>query len=454
MAASRHADSAQVALERIFAAVRRNIPWIEGATVMTAQGRPIAHVGTVPVVGEDATATDQAPGTALGVTDTGRGADVLPHFRILLPPASDRNVTVCASVNAARFSAVLDGARIGRTGEVFLIDQAGTLRTASVMHGAVMSSVDEALLRSPLTTTVYLCVHGRDRAFGPERTGPCGAGLAARGSSATEGEILQSHDGVMLRSMGLGLLGFAALGALGFTTLRRTRRLQEFMDAEHARISEHTMHVRKLDAISQLGVGHRPRGQQPPGHHRRGGGWMQDVLRRESFRDNPDAGELQDSLRQIVSQTARSREITHKLLSFGGKTNGTIRDTDVNTLIGDVIMLRQREASTKQIEIREEPAGNLPVILSEPSHLRQLLANLITQQHGCMPHGGVINRLDDRVRRRGVNVSVRDTGFGIPRENLPRIFDPFSPPRPGEGGRPGAFHLSRHRAKIGRQDFR
>ena len=436
MAATREADSAQASLDRVFAAVHRNIPWIEGAAVMTAQGRHIANAGAAPLIGEEdlVTAAAQTQGRFLIVTNAGPGTDGLPHFKVLLPPAGDRDVIVCASVNAARFSAVLDGARFGRTGEVFLIDQTGTLRTASVMHGAVQSKVDEALSHSPLASDGILVRPWKGARLWA-RTEPVHAAPGWRlVVQREEGEILQSRDDVMLRSMALVLFGFAALAALGFRAMRRTRTLQECMDAEHARISEHDMHVRKLDAISQLGVGIAHEVNNPLAIIGEEAGWMQDVLRRDSFRDNPDAGELQDSLRQIVAQTARSREITHKLLSFGGKTDDTIRDTDVNTLVGDVTMLRKREASTKNIEIHEEPAGNLPVILSEPTLLRQLLTNLITNSMDAMPRGGVITISTTASEDGGVNVSVRDTGFGIPRENVPRIFDPFFTTKsPGKG---------------------
>ena len=435
MAATRENESPQAALERVFKAVHRNIPWIQGAAVVTAQGRPIALAGTAPAVGEDDLA-QAVQGRLLVVTNAGPGADGLTHFGMLLSPADDRDVIVCASVNAARFSAVLDGARIGRTGEVFLIDETGTLRTASVMHGAVQSRVDESLSRSPLVGDGILVRPWKGTRLWA-RTEPVHAAPGWRlVVQRDESEILQNHDSVMLRAVALGLSGLAILAAIGFTAKRRVRTLQECMATEHARISEHDMHVRKLDAISQLGVGIAHEVNNPLAIIGEEAGWMQDVLRRDSFRDNPDTGELQDSLRQIVAQTARSREITHKLLSFGGKTDGTIRDTDVNTLVGDVTMLRRREASTKNIEIREEPAGNLPVILSEPGLLRQLLANLITNSMDAMPQGGVITISTRASEDGGVNVSVRDTGFGIPQENLPRIFDPFfttKPPGKGAG---------------------
>ncbi len=154
-----------------------------------------------------------------------------------------------------------------------------------------------------------------------------------------------------------------------------------------------------------------------------------------------------------MAQTARSREITHKLLSFGGKTDGTIRDTDLNALVSDVALLRRREASGKGVEIREEPAEKLPVILSEPALLRQVLIILINNCLDAMPEGGTITLSPPPLPGGGARLVVRDTGFGIPGKTWTGFSTPSSPPSPGQGGRPRAFHLPRIMQRIGGRIF-
>jgi two-component system NtrC family sensor kinase len=431
------AEIPEAALARTFNSIRRNIPWIDGASVLTADGTPIARAGMPPAVqAAELGAAAQTGGSSLIVTDVASGPDGLPRFRMLLPPAPGAGTIACVSVNAVVFSSLLDRTRIGRTGEVFLVDQAGMLRTASVLHGPLQGRADDALMRPPSQNAGILTRDWQGTRLWYS-TRPVDATPGWRlVVQRDEREILQSRDAALLRVAALGLGGLALLTALAFMAVRQVQGLQERMDAEYAGVLEHEMQIRKLDAISQLGVGIAHEVNNPLAIIGEEAGWMQDLLRRESFRDNPDAGELQDSLRQIVMQTARSREITHKLLSFGGKTDGTIRDTDLNTLVGDVAMLRRREASTKDIEILEEPAGKLPVILSEPALLRQLLTNILTNCMDAMPHGGVITISTTAAEGGGVRLSVRDTGFGIPQENLPRIFDPFfttKPPGKGAG---------------------
>jgi two-component system NtrC family sensor kinase len=242
------------------------------------------------------------------------------------------------------------------------------------------------------------------------------------------------------RSMGrfavLGLICLALLGAASLRTVRQVLTLQAETDEELGRLRECELQVKKLDSISQLGVGIAHEVNNPLAIIGEEAGWMQDVLKRESFKDHPDAGELREALRQIVVQTARSREITHKLLSFGGKTDGIIRDVDLNTLVTDVIALRGREASQKNIAIQPELAGRLPIILSEPALLRQMLINLINNSQDAMPEGGTITITTAPAEDSGIRLQIRDTGFGIPQENIDKIFDPFfttKPPGKGAG---------------------
>ncbi len=430
------ATISEAALYHAFQAWQKDLPWLKGIVIMDKTGERLALAGHPGFDDARSILSDLsgASPSAFAVTKIHAGSDGLAFFLIAAPlPNDPRERIACLSVSAVLFSAILDRERIGRTGEAFLIDPSGVLQTGSVLHGGILDSVDPGLTAAAPQENVVLKRDWKGTRLWASVlpvTGNPGWRLVVQ---RDEREMLEPLNAQTVRYLFSGLLGMAILCAAALLTVKKILARQESMDTERARLAEYRMQVQKLDAISQLGVGIAHEVNNPLAIIGEEAGWMQDVLKRETFKDHPDAGELREALRQIVAQTARSREITHKLLSFGGKTDGTIRDVQLNTLVSDVATLRRREASHKNIEIHESLEPDLPVILSEPALLRQLLINLINNAMDAMPEGGSITIRTKRGDG-GVCMQVEDSGFGIPDENMGKIFDPFFTTKaPGKG---------------------
>ena len=98
----------------------------------------------------------------------------------------------------------------------------------------------------------------------------------------------------------------------------------------------------------------------------------------------------------------------------------------------------------KQLTFTCVPCDASLAVLADPEKLRQILLNIVGNAIKFTPAGGSVTvsaaRDGDRVR-----ISVRDTGIGIPEDQLSRIFEPFfqverGPTRRFPGCRPGAVH--------------
>jgi signal transduction histidine kinase len=74
------------------------------------------------------------------------------------------------------------------------------------------------------------------------------------------------------------------------------------------------------------------------------------------------------------------------------------------------------------IQISVDPAASK--LRADPVALRQALGNLVENAVRYTPSGGTIT-IFSRTENHGVAVGVRDTGTGIPKEHLPRIFERF-----------------------------
>jgi two-component system NtrC family sensor kinase len=201
-------------------------------------------------------------------------------------------------------------------------------------------------------------------------------------------------------------------------------------------LDERLLQSQKLAAIGELSAGIAHEINNPLAIIRQEGDWMQLLLKKLEGRDIDEVPELQGSVSQIVKQVDRCTEIVRNLLDFARKREPVIQAVEVNRLIEDMTMLVEKEARHNNITIVRDYDPELPPIYSDAPQLRQVILNFLTNATQAIGRDG---RVVITTRRRGseaVDLIFRDTGCGIPEENLRKIFDPFfttKPPGQGTG---------------------
>ena len=128
------------------------------------------------------------------------------------------------------------------------------------------------------------------------------------------------------------------------------------------------------------------------------------------------------------SQGKRCKEITHKLLSFARKTDSIINDVEVNDAIREMVSLTAQMARYNNVSIETKLEESLPFVRISPSELQQVMLNLINNAIDAMEKTGGSLTIETRkssVEKHHIEISINDTGPGIPKENLDRIFNPF-----------------------------
>jgi signal transduction histidine kinase/CheY-like chemotaxis protein len=111
--------------------------------------------------------------------------------------------------------------------------------------------------------------------------------------------------------------------------------------------------------------------------------------------------------------------------------------TDVREVVDHAIAAVRVAAQAKQLHLANEVGADLPPVQADSTRLHQILVNLVGNAVKFTPEGGDVRVRGGRQDGQ-VWVAVEDTGVGIPREELPRIWDPFyqveSPMRRRHGG--------------------
>jgi two-component system sensor histidine kinase BaeS len=108
--------------------------------------------------------------------------------------------------------------------------------------------------------------------------------------------------------------------------------------------------------------------------------------------------------------------------------------TELASLLPEVAAGYRGQAEQAGVQLIVTVADNVPVLNLDPARIREVAANLVTNALRHTPEGGSID-LAARLVGNEAEVTVRDTGSGMSRDELDRIFDRFyrSPDSPGSG---------------------
>ena len=126
------------------------------------------------------------------------------------------------------------------------------------------------------------------------------------------------------------------------------------------------------------------------------------------------------------NEVKRSSGIVSNLLAFSRKSKLDFSDVDINNLLERSILLSQHKLTLQNIEIKTGLDPGMPKISGDFNQLQQCLLNLIFNAADAMPNGGSLTIETGFIPESNcVQIKVADTGRGIVKEDLSRIFDPF-----------------------------
>jgi signal transduction histidine kinase len=140
----------------------------------------------------------------------------------------------------------------------------------------------------------------------------------------------------------------------------------------------------------------------------------------------PEGTKGRDLIDVAYEEVNRLSRLSAQMLSLyrSSFVEEEMKPTDVNEFMGEIIALAQSEIQDRNVLLRTEIEPGLPSIRGSRDKLKQVLLNLIANALDAMPEGGELVMCAARDNGT-IRLAVRDTGVGIPRENINRIFDAF-----------------------------
>ncbi len=124
----------------------------------------------------------------------------------------------------------------------------------------------------------------------------------------------------------------------------------------------------------------------------------------------------------------RIEKIVEATLNFARPSKPIIKEEDINDVIVSTLPLVEVSTLKKKIEIVTKLEPNLPKVEIDFKQIQQVILNILTNAVDAIDKSGII-KIKSYIETEGENlyvvVSISDTGCGIAKEDIPKIFEPF-----------------------------
>ena len=191
-------------------------------------------------------------------------------------------------------------------------------------------------------------------------------------------------------------------------------------------------------------------------------------------RDPPDLTEARKGTERIIEAGALASEIINRLRALYKKSPPRRELVAINEVLGEMTRMLRSEARRHGVSVDTDLKDGLPMIVADRVQIQQVLMNLMLNGIEVTKDTGGIVRVKSQLGEDGqIEISVDDTGPGLPLGNADQIFDAFFTTKPqgsgmglaisksiveshggriwanGDGGRGATFHVTLPAAPVG-----
>jgi two-component system, NtrC family, sensor kinase len=150
----------------------------------------------------------------------------------------------------------------------------------------------------------------------------------------------------------------------------------------------------------------------------------------------PDGSPEAEDMDLVIKETKRSAAIIRRLLDFARETAPEKKFADLNRLIEDTVRIVEQPAHLHDIRIDLDLDRSLPPVWIDANMIEQVIMNMVVNAQQAIEQEGSITVRTRRTPQPKspepgaqpvpmVEISIIDTGCGIPEGSMTRIFDPF-----------------------------
>ncbi len=399
-------------------------------SVLDADGNQVAYAGPFHLEGKNyknQSWFEQSLKKTNFISEVFTGYRGVPHVIIAVRFAKiDGSYFILrATLDTERLMQILSSYKTGDYADIFLVNQEGILQTPSKNYGDIFA------------TTELIFTDGSDEIEIKETT--LNGKPIISGHSFISRDMIPTPFILMVVKEKAGMMQFWQNMIIKFNwimgasvsltiiviTFASTFMVNKLYRADKAK-AETMMQMeqsQQLASIGQLAAGVAHEINNPLAVINQTAGYMKDLF---SFKDEPrNDDEFAEYIDSILDAVDRCGTITRQLLGFVRQFDVKIKKINLGKLISQVLSFHKKEAEYRRINVTVSIPEPFPELETDSSKLQQILVNLINNAFQAVEEGSCLDITATQPDIKTIELVIRDTGCGIPEENLKKIHEPF-----------------------------
>ena len=146
--------------------------------------------------------------------------------------------------------------------------------------------------------------------------------------------------------------------------------------------------------------------------------------RAEYLMDRVTEEPIKKGLKTIITQVERITRVMNQLLSFARRKTPERRPLDLRKVIEDSVEIFHERLARNRIHVETDLAASCPMVLADADQMSQVVINLIMNAVHAMSDGGTL-RVGLAPAQQMMELTIADTGHGMPKELIKKVFEPF-----------------------------
>ncbi len=414
-------------LQYIFRVLRREFPGFVDLGLIDSRGIQVNYVGPYDFKGKDYSDQRWLHEVHIRgsyVSDVFLGHRGFPHLVIAVEQVAEGGEpwVLRSTIDTQKLDELIASMALELDSDAFLINRDGVFQTPSRFYGKVLEtwpfSIPPVSYQANVITTVdpsgqpiiicyaYFVNHNFILV------------VVKRQADVLKAWITFKSELLVLFVVAVSLIFFVVWWLTGIV-IRKVKEADERREAAYREMQ----YQNKLSSIGRLAAGVAHEINNPMAIINEKAGLMRDLLKK--MPEIPYREKFEQSIAAILQSVDRCRNITHRLLGFARRMDVHIEVLDINEVIEEVLGFLEKEAIYRNIDLRLNPAQDLPKISSDRGQLQQVFLNILNNAFEAVPERGWVSVTTREVDSERIAVSIQDNGPGMSPEVLERIFEPF-----------------------------